>query len=146
MTDLENNVKPIGELSPEDFRRHPIWSWYENDWDETLVAPVEITHPLNKSGYLVFFIQCELVLNDGTTVEGAVSINLNNNSAYSLEFFRENERFIFTGKWPPGLGNLEQLSNWLKKSVDEITPLKYITPYLFEDGTPIKGEIDLQDW
>jgi hypothetical protein len=146
MTKLKKNVKPVGELKPDDFRRHPIWSWYENDWDESLVMPVEIIHPLNEDEYLVFFILCDLILNDGTNMKGAVSINLNNKSAYSIEFFRGNEVFGFTGKWPTDLGNLVQLSNWLQKSVDEITPVKYITPYFFKDGNPIKGEIDLRDW
>ncbi|MEW5956351.1 MAG: hypothetical protein AB1801_01410 [Chloroflexota bacterium] len=146
MSQIEKNIKRVSDLRPGDFRRYPIWSWYEDDWDESRVIPVEITHPLDEEEYTAFFILCEFVLNDGTKIQGDISISLNNRFIYHLEFFKGNEKFGFSGKLHPKFGNLEQLSNWLKKSVDEITPLKYSTLYFFKDGTPIKGEIDLRDW
>lgn len=146
MAKPKENKKPVSELTPDDFRHHPIWSWYENDWDESLVTPVEITHPLDEENYTAFFILCEFMLKDGTKIQGNISISLNDKLVYHLEFFKGSEKFSFSGKLHPKFGTLEQLSNWLGKPVDKITPLNYTTPYYFEDGTPIKGEIELRDW
>jgi hypothetical protein len=101
---------------------------------------------LPEDDYLAFFISCEIVLNDGTQVEGEVSVSLNSKSAYGLAFFRGNERFDFVGSLAPPYGTLDQLAEWLHKSVDEITPVKYVTQFSFADGMPIVGEIDLQKW
>lgn len=146
MTQIEKNIKRVSELRPDDFRRYPIWSWYEDDWDESLVIPVEITHPLNEEDHTAFFVLCEFMLKNGTKIQGDISISLADQFVYHLEFFKGNEKFGFSGKLHPEFGTLKQLSEWLGKPVDEITPLKYVTPYFFEDGDPIKGELDLRDW
>jgi hypothetical protein len=139
-------IKPVGDLTPDDFRQHPVWSWLENDFDESLVTQVEATNPLSDEDYGVLFIYAALVLSDGTTLEGTVSINTSNRQIYLIEFFDVDSSFLFSGTRPPEDGTLEQLSIRLAKEIDDITPLTYITPYYLEDGTAIKGTIDLRDW
>lgn len=136
-------VKHVSQLTQEDFEKHPIWTWHENDSDRALVSPVKITDPLNENDYEALFIWCKFILNDGTELEGNVSVSLHTYSAYSIELFKGGHRISFAGS---PVDTLEQLTDRLGKSINQITPLKYDTTFRFENGTPIAGEIDLRDW
>lgn len=146
MQKYHQKVKPIKHLNLSDFQEYPIWTWYENDEDESLVMPINILHHLEKDEYGVLFILAELELRDGTKLMSNIAVNLTNRKVYALEFYRETQSFIFTGNKPLPLKSITQLSEWLQKPVEAITPIKYATPFSFEDGEAICGEIDLQDW
>jgi hypothetical protein len=136
-------VKRVSDLTPDDFRKCSIWSWYENVEDESLVMPVEEEYLLS-SDYDPLFILSELILCDGTKLQGEIALKLSTREVYMLGFFRGDE--IFTFSLHPalkGLNTLERVSNWLQKPIKEISPIRYITPYVFNDGSAIVGEIDL---
>jgi hypothetical protein len=136
-------VKHVSQLTVGDFERHPVWTWHENDSDSALVSPVEIADPLKENDYEALFIRCKFILNDGTEIEGNVSVSLHTYSAYSIELFKGGRRISFAGS---PVDTLEQLADGLGKSIDQITPLKYEASFRFENGTPIAGEVDLRDW
>ena len=135
--------KPLGKLTPDDFRKHPVWTLYEDDEDESLAIPVELTDFIDSKNYLAFFCHCTLTLHDGTVMEGNISLNLNNGMPYLIQFITGEEVFSFTGKLPHDFGSLSQLSQWLHKPIHQISPVQYSTSYQFQDNTLNSGEIDL---
>jgi hypothetical protein len=147
---MDNNgvgIKPYSELRPNDYRQHPVWSWLENDWDESLVTPVAIANPLNEDDYGALFVYATLVLQDRTIMEGQVTIATLKKTVYLIEFFDDNEScYVTRNPYSSEYGTFEQLAAWLNKAVDDITPVEYITPYYFEDGMAIKGVVDLRSW
>jgi hypothetical protein len=136
-------ARHIRNLDLHAFREYPVWTWYDNDPDTSLVIPVELTDPLNDEEYLAFFMLVTFVLRDQTSLQGSVSIDLLNHSVYTAAFFKDDEEFIYSGSLFPYEGTLQHLADWLNKSPDDITPLKYETPYQYQDGVPIQGEIEL---
>ncbi len=143
---LEKQAKNVTFLTLEDFKQYPVWTWYETLYDESLVAPVKLTHPLQDEFANVFFILVTVILHDDTVLHGTIGFNLSNNSVFYLSFFKNGDEFRFDGSKTPGIGTLEKLSEWLGKPEDGITPLQYESPFVLEDGTHITGELDLHSW
>lgn len=146
MGDGAEQVKHVNDLTPDDFRRQPVWTWYDDD--AALVRPVEPTPRLpDDDETLAYFILCEIVLRDGTRMEGEVSVSLHTRSAYGLTFFQGEDAFTFVGSVLPGFGGgVSHLMTWLQKPVEAFAPIRYVTRFAYADGTPIAGEIDLRTW
>jgi hypothetical protein len=147
MSKQNKTLKHVGDLGIDDFRHHPVWTWWYDNPDESLVEPVFIdaTKTLNPGAYKALFIFCKIQLNDGTLIDG--SIALDGNIVYNLDFYKNNEVFLFAGEmFGDPEGTLEKLSKWLQKSIDDITPIEYVTEFVKGDNTPIKGKIDLREW
>lgn len=143
-TDL---AKHVGHLTPEDFWRFPVWTWCEDETQRGMACPlVTDGHVIDDSEYDVAFIFADLILPDGIHVDGEVLINLGSKEAYGISVFREGDRFNFYGNLVPRQGTLQQLSDWLGKPVDEITPLEYSTAYSYKSRGPIRGILDLHKW
>ena len=140
------NVKDVSALEYADFQTNNVWSWFENDSDTGLVSPVPAEEQTVDVDYDYFFILCSVIFRDGTSMEGNVSINTSNKSAYSLELFRSQAAFLYTGTLIPYGNDIEKLSLWLNKPIDAISPVYYTTNYYYHDGTPIAGAIDLLSW
>ncbi len=146
MAILEDQIKGLGDLTFEDFKRHPVWTLCDSLYDESLAAPIKITHPLHDEIANVLLLLATITLQDDSELDGRIGFNLSNNSAYSLRFYQDEDEFLFGGNLFPEIGTLEQLSEWLGKPVDSITPVRFYTPFVLEDGTHITGEIDLHSW
>jgi hypothetical protein len=138
----ETNLKHVRELSPHDFKRHPIWTWYLDDPDENLLEPHDLSESLS-AAYTAYFIYCTFLLQDGTSLEGEINYNPRRNEVFGMGFYRGDEEFIFACL-PRSYAVLEKFSDWLQKPIEAITPLQFVTPYFLSDCTPIKGEIDLR--
>jgi hypothetical protein len=144
---MDEIVKAVSDLSPIDFREHPIWSWYENIEDESLVTPVEEGYLLSEDydEYDPLFILSEFTLCDGTKLEGEIAIMLDVRKVYMISFFKKND--IFTFSLHPTLKKFdtpEKITNWLQKPIEDIFPIEYTTLYHFNDGEAIAGEISLE--
>ncbi len=146
MAILEDQIKDSGNLTLEDFKRHPVWTLCDSLYDESLVAPIKITHPLHDEEANVLLLLATITFQDDSELDGRIGFNLSNNSVYSLRLYQDEDEFIFFGNLIPGIGTLEQLSEWLGKSVDSITPVRFYTPFVLDDGTHITGELDLHSW
>ena len=139
-------MKQVSDLSPKDFKEHPIWGWHDEDGDSPLVMPINETEIISgaKTKHNVLFISSEFMLHDGTRIEGSIGVVLSQRWTYLLSFFKENEIFSFSlNPHPKLLVTIEDLEIWIGKSVDQISPIRYMTPYYFSDGSAIAGEIDL---
>lgn len=144
---MSQTVKKVKDLTPADFKKYAIWSWYENIEDESLVTPVSDTYLLS-SDYEEFdplFILSELKLYDGTKLQGEISIKLDTRKVYMIGFFKKDKILTFSLQSNfKKLDRLSRISNWLQKPIEKIFPVHYTTAYFFNDGTAIMGEIDLK--
>lgn len=68
-------MKVIDALTLDDFRHHPVWTWYIIE-NEFLVVPGIDKNPIDTNSYLHLFVFCNFILNDKTVVEGNICINL----------------------------------------------------------------------
>lgn len=144
---LPQNCKSQRELSLEDFQRNPVWTWYENDTDESLMIPIEATDTLNEDDFSVFFILCQFVFSDKTSVQGVIGVNIFAREPYYVEFFIGDQPLTFSGAaFLLSPSSLDNFAASLGKSIDDITPLEFYTPFHFEDGESISGKIDLMEW
>lgn len=136
-------TKYIGDVTPTDFREYPIWTWYQDDPDTSLVIPIDVERVI-EGMYLALFVFCELTLADGTIMEGNISFDCFRKSVYVLRIYQGDNSFLFSGSMFPYEGTLQHLSDWLQKPIEAITPLRYYTPYSFPNGDQLAGEISLQ--
>ena len=141
-------AKHVGDLVPEDFRRYPVWTWCEDETEQGgFVCPIVFAdRVVDDTEYDALFIVAELVLADGTRLEGEVSIAPYHKTAYSFSFFRGGECFGFGYTPVPGSESLQQLATWLQKSIAAITSVTYTTDYSYPDGVRISGTVDLRGW
>jgi hypothetical protein len=146
MTLIMSEMKRVGDLNIGDFERHPAWTWCENDVDESLVAPIDVTQTISPNEYPAVFILSEFTLNDGATIRGIVSLTSDLDTVYSIELFQGEDSFMFSGSRPAPVTTLEELANWLGKSISQISPVYYRTQFNRNDGQSIEGQIDLEEW
>lgn len=135
----------LGELGIHHFRKHPIWAHTEDTSGVDFAEPHDLVKPIDDIEYDAIFVACSLILHDKTRLDGTVSIDPYRRAVYGIEFFQGETSFHFAGKLLPGT-DLEHLQEWLQKKPEEISPLTYITPYQWQDGASIAGEIDLVEW
>jgi hypothetical protein len=129
------------DLRIQDFLSHPIWGFVEEDEDEveTVVYSDNLVLPI---GGGVLFVFCEYQFNDATILKGVVFVRLSDQSPYILAFPRpDGSLFDFpVNSSLAGMVTPEQLASHLEKTVDEIFPIKYETPFVFENGKKLTGE------
>ena len=146
---MKRIIKKVSDLTPNDFLENPIWGWYENIEDESLVTPVEEHYLLSADNeeFDTLFIFSELELSDKTSLQGEIALRLDSKEIYMLSFFRDNK--IFTVSLHPKLikklDTLKEVSRWLQKPIGKIFPIKYQTLYSFNDGSKIIGVINLPE-
>jgi hypothetical protein len=136
--------KSDGHLTVDDFISYPIWGFAADDGDEVM--------PVDYPGYLIapnggngWFIACEFTLNDKTNLDGVINIRTTNRSLYVLKFPDPNRNFFAfpVNSRQEGRIGPEQLAEFLHKSIDQIFPIAYKTPFVFKDGQKIIGQYDL---
>lgn len=141
--------KKSSELTLADFHAHPVWTWVEDERDESLVMPVDCgrTLPSNED-YGTLFVASEFRLSDGTIVPGAVLVRMSDRrgerGVYGLELAGTSGN-LFTFPLHPflqGLVSREALANWLRKPMRLVFPMVYDTSYVFADGEPLIGRIE----
>jgi hypothetical protein len=136
--------KQGGELTFSDFVAHPIWGFADDDGDE--VMPVDYPgHLIASDGGNAWFIACEFILNDGTKLPGVIYVRTTDHSIYMLVFSESDGRFfdfpvnsMMEGRVAP-----EELALHLRKTVDQVFPITYVTPYAFRDGQKLIGQFNL---
>ncbi len=147
---METKPKANLNLALKDFYEYPIWTFYDDDFDEDRVVPVLLSKnvlPKEEEDRLVsIFVLSELTLKDKKKMEGVVYISLTDRLPFYLEFFRDDSEFGYSGRLISKTGTMSQLEMWLSKPKSSITPVKYDTPFKFSDGTNISGTIDLLEW
>ncbi len=134
--------KKICQLRMSDFKTNPIWSWAEDDDDESLVVPLETSCTL-PDDHDAIFVASDLVFNDGTRTLGTVSVRMSDHQLYSVSFEQANGELLH---YPlrPDLQDLREqmdLAYLLKKEKMNIFPIRYETQFIFNDGKPLKGKI-----
>lgn len=140
---LPKNLKTGSELTYTDFKTHPIWTFYDDDGDD--VVPVEYpgwaTEAIGGEG---MFVACEYTLNDGTKLSGVVLINIYTNLPYRFEFRNNDSTLIgFPVKTVlENKGTRKQLAKFLGKSIAEVFPIHYATPFILENGILLEGKHD----
>jgi hypothetical protein len=135
-------LKNAGELKFDDFAIHPIWTWAENDEDESSVMPLDYPGALPED-HDALFVGCEFLLSDGTKIAGAISIRMSNHSVYLISFPKADGRF-FDFPLHPQLTTVtrEQLAIQLGKRVEHVFPIRYNTSYKFSNGQSVAGQIE----
>ena len=156
----------------EDYRRFPVWLM-EETLEGTLFLPVEVSDPLiygeeddmYADALLVF---CAFQLRDGTHMEGVVTLIENWDSKLEqMCGFKEIRAKIFFGGEAFSIvrqrrkdryhESLKEFAQQLGKSLDQITPMSWETPYhirILDDQRadniaaefPLLGQIDLLTW
>lgn len=132
--------KRVQELRPEDYQRHPIWTYYDDEGDE--VVPVEYPSWESEAiGGETVWMNADLELNDRSYCFGALSFHIYYKHVIYLTFVRsDNQRLSLRidgqGK---DAKKLSAIAEFLGKSVESVFPVRYTTPYIYLDGTPIKG-------
>lgn len=88
------------------------------------------------------FVLCEYQFNDGTRLNGVVFVRLLDQSFYILAFPRHDGSLFDYPVHSPLAGTVtpEQLASNLGKTVDEVFPIKFETPFVFENGKKLIGE------
>jgi hypothetical protein len=138
----DSNHKDISELTFSDFAVYPIWTWVEDDENESLVMPVDYVAALSED-HGTLFVACEFSLHDDTKMAGVLSVRMSDHFVYLLSFPKAGGGF-FDFSLHPQLKkavNREQFAAWLQKPPTRIFPITYNTPYVFSDGQPLIGQI-----
>jgi hypothetical protein len=138
-----SNSKSVDELTFDDFIVHPIWTWAEDDEDESLVTPLDYPGVLPEDHDALFVI-CEIFLRDGTEITGVISIRTGDRFVYLISFPEAGGRFFDFPLQPQleGIVTREQLAIHLRKPSSYIFPIRYNTPYMFGDGQLLAGQIE----
>ena len=150
--------RDAGTVTYLDYERFPIWTLDEDDFGNTYEIPVSTAAPLDITDLdLMISVLCSLELHDGTIMKGAIHIDLRKFlkygltafSTYGLRVFKNGDEFSLTPRavlrYTPK-GSAEDLSRWLNKPLDAITPIRYRAPFEFRNGQVISGELDLHTW
>lgn len=133
--------KPVYFLNERDFQQHPVWSWCDDDECED-VEPVEY-QPYLPEDHDALFVYCHLALNDGTKASGVISVRVSDRKVYLINFIDQNKE-LFDFPLQESLRNdtnIVLLTKFLKKDFKDIFPLKYRTPYKFQDGQRLEGVV-----
>jgi len=141
------DLKQFGDLTPEDFERHPVWigchtvdydePWYENT-DEQTFRPWSGKLPAGPSEGMLL-VKATLELRDGTRHSGFVtpSSKAGDLATQQPQIFGGARRFAFWG----GIFGVQQeerqaLYAALGKSPDQVFPLRFsVGPNLATDVT-----------
>lgn len=130
----------IKDLHIQDFLSNPIWSFVEEDGDEveTVDYPDNLVLPI---GGGVLFVLCEYQFNDETRLNGVVFIRRLDQGFYMLAFPRHNGSLFEYSVHPllSGTAIPEQIANHLNKSIEETFPIRFNTPFFFENGKKLEG-------
>jgi hypothetical protein len=119
--------KPISELTIDDFRTHPVWTWAGED-DERLVEPLEDL----SQGHDALFIFSNFILSDGSTISGFIAIRTNDLSVYLVSLFGKYNRFfdIPLQLELRGLIDAHRIEEELDKGIKDIFPIRYVASYM----------------
>ncbi len=134
-------MKQVNELIYRDYLEHPIWGFADDDGDD--VEPVDYRGSIILADSGSLFILCKFTLQDGTEIPGAISVHMPSQRVYVLKFPGTDGKFFYfpVGTSMEGSVTREQLAAHLHKSIDEIFPITYTTPYTFKNGQPLIGRI-----
>jgi hypothetical protein len=145
-------LKQFGDLTPEDFERHPVWigchtadygePWYENTDEETF-RPWTGELPVDASEGMLL-VKATLELRDGSRHTGFVTPAHDEGDlgTQQPQIFAGNRRFSFWGGMfgVPEEGR-QALYAALGKSPDEVFPLRFsVVPSLASGVT--SGQVD----
>ncbi len=136
--------KRISDLTFSDFAVHPIWTWAEDNEDESLVVPLDCSGTLpDDEEYGNLFVACEFTFHDGTKMPGVLAVSMSNRQVYLLSFPKTDAGFFDFPLQPhlQGLVTREQLATWLRKPLADIFPITYSTPFMFKDGRLLTGQV-----
>ncbi|MEW6179164.1 MAG: hypothetical protein AB1522_04475 [Chloroflexota bacterium] len=117
-------LKRIFELTIEDFKAFPVWTWAEED-DESLVIPWQ--QPNAIENHDAFFVMATLHLRDHSQIEGMIAVRTSDLSVYSIaisnekgdliDFPLQGQTFSLKGK--------KKLAKYLNRALGEVFPLSY---------------------
>jgi hypothetical protein len=130
------------DLTLSDFRICPIWTMFDDDGDD--VVPVHYpSWETDAGGGALMYVACAFTLHDGTTVQGVVAVdNSNMMIPYALLFARSDgilEQFLIN-TYDEDDASRANLARFLNKTVDQVYPIRYATPFKSRDGHLIAGE------
>lgn len=168
----EHEGSPPFDEDPPDLKRchcFPIWTLEETDWDGDFFVPIRVTDPLligevGGVAALTLFVFCTIQLANGVKMEGVVYLDdvvdpEVRGREYHLEVFCKGGKVAIGPqelRWGSAL-SLEEFAQKLGKTLDQITPLAWTTPYrirILNDRYPtgiaaeypLAGQIDLHTW
>jgi hypothetical protein len=131
--------KTINELSINDFKKFPIWTWAEED-DESLVVPW--AHQDLLEDHDAFFVLAKFLLKDKTHRDGFIAVRTSDLFVYLISISNEKgDLKDFSLRVDLDfLKNRESIAKHLKKQLDDIFPLRYysnsLLPKLIEGIVP----------
>jgi hypothetical protein len=134
--------KPISQLNMSDFEVNPLWSWED---DDDKVIPIN-TNEVLPDEYDAVFAKCEIIMRDGTKINGVVAARMSNQEVYLISFPGKNGNLLDIPLQPwlaeQKESQLKKLCNWFAKPLSSIFPLEFKTSFRFSDGTLLKGKIN----
>ena len=136
--------KKDGKLTLHDFTAYPIWGFANDDGHE--VMPVDYPgHLIWSGGGEALFVVCKFTFSDGSTQPGVINVRMTDRNVYVLKFPQANGKLFYFPVNSMLEGDIapEELANHLRKSVDQVFPITYTTPYVFEDGQKLIGQYNL---
>ena len=140
-----SDEKKTSRLTYNDYLRYPIWGFVDDEDGEKM--------PVEYPGYFIWpegggdlWVLGQFELNDQSIVPGVVGIRMLNHSLYLLKFVRNDATLLtfFTSGPLWDLVKPEEVAAVLGRTVDQVFPLKYTTPYVFKNGHPLIGEFGLE--
>jgi hypothetical protein len=142
---MERNIgrKKVVNLSIDDFRKNPVWTWFDVKSKEGVeVVPIPTEDILPKDiGRL--FIYSNLTFADGLTKEGVICVQDNESKPYLIKFLTNSlELFSF-----PLQTKLKKFVDYdlfeqqMDKPLQKIFPLSYRTLFRLSDGSKFEGII-----
>jgi hypothetical protein len=139
-----------GTITAVDFEQFPIWTLVEDDNGNSFEVPVIVSDPLYiTDDDLVIFVYCHVWLSDGTKLKGIVYIDLVGMREYGIILVNGDKEFTLSSINARKIlneGSPEQLSNWLNKPIESISPIAYTTSFHLHTGKTIEGVLDLHTW
>ncbi len=144
MTESLQGIKKNYELTLNDFLMWPVWTWLEDEKEPSLVEPVEFSEVLPED-HDALAILSRLVLADGSTLQAVVWLRVSDRQPYLLSFPNTDGELLDFSVYPEYRrpGQLEKLIAWLQKPPNKIFPIRYSIPYVFGDGQPLSGQLQL---
>jgi len=139
--DQNNKRKLIDQLTFADYLAHPIWTFYDDDGDE--VVPVQYPGWASEAvGGEGTFIICDFILSDGTRLPGVVGINIYLEIPHVFEFLDTDGRLVAfsVNRKLETAETRQKLAQFLGKTVDQVFPIRYVTPYILRSGRLLAGE------
>jgi hypothetical protein len=136
------NTILFDHIQKSDFKRHPVWSWWDDDYD--LLEPVEFS-PYLPGNRTTLFVYTPLLFQDQSTAEAAIVFRQSDRWVYLIVFFLPFGRRFDYSRMPmiATTKQLRLLEKVLQKTYAEMSPAVFNTPYKFNDGTQLKGSIHI---